>query len=356
VFFIMMAHLPVIVPKWVFGPLPGGFLSVDLFFVLSGFLISSLLCEEYFKTGGISFKKFYERRAFRLLPGLYVVLAAQILYAFLYRHSLGYTIGYDLERVGSVFLYLSNWVEVYSGNHPIPIGLGVMWTLAIEGQFYFLWPMVLLRLLRTKNNRVVFGGIVAIALIGMILRAVLFHHLEDHSGWAYLYLETESRFDDLMMGAGVAYLLQLGWRPGKYINSLGLIALMAFTAAAFVVHQQAPWLYYGGYTLSAFASILVILSVLDKGGLTYRIFGSRIVVWIGVRSYGLYLWHTFVFAAVQRHWPGASDFFLIPFAIAVSILAAALSYRIVERPFQQLRKRNRVISAHEGPAVTGATT
>lgn len=349
---IMLAHLPVIVPAWVYGPMPGGFLAVDLFFALSGFLITSLLLEEYFKTGKISFRKFYERRGFRLLPALYVVLLAQLLYSLIYHRSLGYSMEYDVGRVVSVGLYFFNWVGVYNGHSPIPIGLGVMWTLAIEAQFYLFWPIILLRLLRSNDKRVVFAGIAAIALIGMILRAVIFHHLESHAGWAYLYLQTEGRFDDLMMGAGAAFLLQLGWKPGMSMKVAGPVALALFIVGAFVLHQSTAWLYYGGYTLSALASILIILSVLDKGGPLYAIIGSRVLVWVGVRSYGLYLWHTFVFAAVQQHFATSSRYFTIPLAFVVSFLAAAISYQFIERPFQNLRKRNRVIPDHEGPATT----
>jgi peptidoglycan/LPS O-acetylase OafA/YrhL len=354
VLYIVAAHLPVIVPGWPYGPMPGGFLSVDMFFALSGFLITSLLCEEYFKTGHLSFSNFYERRAFRLLPGLYVVLAAQILYVAIYHHSLGYSLGLDLRQVGTVFFYFYNWFEVYSHTTIKPIGLGVMWTLAIEAQFYLVWPLILIRLLRTGNNRIVFGGFITIALIGTIIRAIIFHHLENHLGWALLYSQTEGRLDDFMVGAGAAYLLQLGWRPGKVVNWLGVVGIVGFTVGAFTMHQDAGWLYYGGYALSALASILVILAVLEPGGILFPIWSSRVAVWIGLRSYGLYLWHTFVFAAVQHHWPHASIYFLIPFAIGLSFVAAALSYRFVERPFQQRRRKHRIIQDHEGPTTTGA--
>jgi peptidoglycan/LPS O-acetylase OafA/YrhL len=355
--YIVMAHMPVIDLKWVYGPMPGGFLSVDMFFVLSGFLITSLLCEEYFKTGRISNKKFYERRAFRLLPGLVAVLLVQILYVAIYHHSLGYSLVYDLKRVGTVILYFNNWFEVYAGNRVIPIGLGVMWTLAIEVQFYLLWPLILIRLLRTNDKRIVLGTFAGISVVSLAIEAVIFHHEQAHAGWALLYLQTEGRLCDFMMGAAAAYLLQFGWRPGKTINALGVLAVIGFTVGAFTMHQDASWLYYGGYSVSALASLLVILAVVEPGGLLYPIWSSRLAVWLGLRSYGIYLWHTFVFAAVQRHWPTASVAVLIPVCIALSLVVAALSYRFVERPFQQMRRRNRIIPDHEGPAtVAGATS
>jgi peptidoglycan/LPS O-acetylase OafA/YrhL len=349
---VMFFHLPVIITAWPAGPLPGGFLGVDLFFVLSGFLITSLLCEEYFKTGTLSFRNFYERRTFRLVPALYVVLGVQLIYAAIYHHSLGYSLVFDLSRVGAVALYFFNWVGVYNGSHPIPIGLGVMWSLAVEAQFYLIWPLILYRLLKSNDKRVVLAGIAAVALVGIVIRAVIYHHIGVGVGWAYVYLQTEGRFDDLMVGAAAAFLLQVGWRPTKAINPLGVVALAGFTALAFTVHLDTEWLYYGGYTLVSVLSILIILSVLEPGGTLYTVLSWRPFVWTGERSYALYLWHTFVFAAVLRHWPDQHKYFLLPVAFGASFVVAALSYRFVERPFQQLRKRRRVVADHEGPATT----
>jgi peptidoglycan/LPS O-acetylase OafA/YrhL len=129
--------------------------------------------------------------------------------------------------------------------------------------------------------------------------------------------------------------------------------MAVFVVAAFTLRQSTTWLYYGGYTVMALASIAIILSVLDRGTWLYRILSSRVLIWIGVRSYALYLWHTFVFAAVQRHWPHQHKYFLISVAFIGSFIVAALSYQLVERPFQGLRRRHRVIADHEGAATSG---
>jgi peptidoglycan/LPS O-acetylase OafA/YrhL len=335
VILVMLVHLDVIVPGWGVGPVQGGFLGVDVFFVLSGFLITSLLCEEYFNTGRISFKNFYERRAFRLLPALYVVMVAQLIYT-LYEHG---SIVYDVKRLGAIFLYIFNWTELYGGPKPTPIGLGVMWSLAIEAQFYLFWPLLLLLLLRTNNKRVVFGGMAAVGLIGIAIRALIFHHTGQ---WFVVYLQTETRFDDLMLGAAAAYLLHTGWRPKEYFNFLGVLALAGLIAGALTTPISASWIYYGGYTVFALASVVLLLSVLEKGGPLYPILSSRPLRRIGVLSYALYLWHTLIYAAIQHHWPHGSPIVLIPLAFVLSYLAAALSYRFVESPFLRMKKRHRV--------------
>ncbi|MDQ4069687.1 MAG: acyltransferase, partial [Actinomycetota bacterium] len=205
VMLVVAVHVTyVLVPAWAGRWVPGGFLGVDVFFVLSGFLITTLLLEEHHRSGRVSLRGFYVRRARRLLPAVGVLLLAHGVLTALIRADLGH----EARSAAAVALYGANWVIAAGGS--LSAGLGHLWSLSVEEQFYMVWPVLLLAALRCRRPTAV---IVVIAVAGIVwaigVRAWLW--LEG-AGWDAIYVRTDARLDELFMGALLAVTFRRGWR------------------------------------------------------------------------------------------------------------------------------------------------
>src|SRR4051794_29322292 len=220
---VILFHTPLLLyPRGVGLPsvdraLAGGFLGVDLFFVLSGFLITALLLSEENEHGGIGLGSFYVRRGLRLLPALYVVLAAFFVYAHVVERppaGANSTIGYAL-------VYLSNWWQIW---HPVTGGEGLthLWSLAVEEQFYLLWPLVLIVVLRLRKYPWIITTVLAAsAAVVALHRAVLWNDtqrlpvLARFSGYVHSGVGTDTRVDTILIGALLAWLWVRGKTPKR---------------------------------------------------------------------------------------------------------------------------------------------
>ena len=199
VLLVMVSHSPVVVPNEIAGIVlsdyvQGGFLGVDLFFVLSGFLITALLLREQSNHGGVRFRSFYGRRALRLLPALYVLLVVHALYA----RAAGLSWPNEVMTIKWALVYASNWQIVYH-FFTIASGLGHLWSLAIEEQFYLVWPAVLILFLGIRRN----GRMVTVVLVGAIALIAVHRYLIWSGGGNLLtlYIRTDTRADSLLVGA-----------------------------------------------------------------------------------------------------------------------------------------------------------
>jgi peptidoglycan/LPS O-acetylase OafA/YrhL len=288
----------------------GGFYGVDLFFVLSGFLITTLLLEENDRAGGISLRGFYRRRAYRLLPGLFTVLAV---YAALMLAS-----SRALSQVAAGGLYAANFV-IASGSHVLNGTPFVpYWSLAEEEQFYLLWPLLLVVLLqrRVRESRVAWA--LAFLVIGLAAyRAGL--ALAGASA-TRLYYAPDTHADGLILGCLFALLRRRGLRIPELAGWLGLAVLVA----AFAVPSFAGGPAFGLAPVSIAAALLTG-AVLEQGRLA-RCFSTRPLVWLGLISYSLYLWHFFCLEVFD--WRAQ-------FALPAAFAAAALCYYKVERPLRK---------------------
>ena len=336
--------------------LPNGFLGVDLFFVLSGFLITSLLIGEHDRKQSIGFGRFYRRRALRLLPALLLLLLAHGIYVLITHGS------HTLERqtdVAAIF-YFINWRVVTGGA--INTDMGHLWTLSVEEQFYLVWPVLVLGLLVLLGaaRRLSLIVVILVAGIGgaLLLRVLLWNA---GTPGLQIYIRTDARADSLLMGALLAVL----WTHDK-IPKRGL-AVAATIATAFVLYilvtpigLKVPFFYFGGYTLVALAFAIIIVAALESqwfGNAALR-FGPLCA--IGLVSYGLYLWHLPVFAIVSRtatHWSPAARY-----AVALSITAAATaaSWFLLERPVLKWKDRlerrsDQRAAARAAPAAEAST-
>ena len=336
---VMLYHAQVSWPR-------GGYLGVDLFFVLSGYLITTLLLEEWGGRGAIDLKRFWSRRARRLLPALFLMLAGVAAYAALLAPPSG------LARLRgdalATLLYVANWrfafthlsyFEQFGDSSP----LTHMWTLGIEEQYYLLWPLALLAGLRLAKGRLrpLLAGSLLAALASALTMAALYRPGGDPSR---LYYGTDTRAQALLLGGALAVVLALGEHrplPRAVVQAAGVAGLGCFLAMLLLVPDTARWLYLGGFTLAAAACGLTVVVAAQPGGWLRRVFSTQPLPAIGRISYGLYLWHWPLFVAIspdRSHLHGGS---LVALRMAATFVAAVLSYQLVELPIRSgaLRRR-----------------
>jgi peptidoglycan/LPS O-acetylase OafA/YrhL len=313
----------------------GGSIGVDVFFVLSGFLITSLLLDEWNRISDISFSKFYARRALRLLPALTIVLIAVELYALL--ELRGPRFWQIQKAITAVLLYVSNWVSIV---HPGSLGpLSHAWSLSIEEQFYLFWPPVLYFLLRSglRFKRIAIV-IVALAVVVMVHRSLMWTGAT--SEWR-IYNGLDTRIDEILSGCALAAALAAGWLNAKalrllvcctYLPAIGLLVFL-------VVRSLSPGtMYRFGWPAVELALVVILYRLVGwQQTFVHRVLELPPVVWIGRLSYGLYLWHFPVFEKIGG-WKSSAGI-VIPTSFAVTFLITILSYYFVERPFLRLKSR-----------------
>ena len=352
--------------------LGGGFLGVEVFFVISGYLITLLLIAERERTGAVSLGNFWVRRARRLLPALFTLLIGTITYCALFnRDYLGKLRG---DVIGGV-LYVANWFQMWTGSSYTSEGefapLRHLWSLAVEEQFYIIWPLVMFLLLRNMRSRTLpiigffFTGIAAVIAVytAVTFRTGPIDTIENTPEQFmsffgrevlrtdFLYLGTVSRASGLLLGAALA----TAWRPwsirraraGANANGLDFLGILGLASLAYMcwtfretISTEAgtegyALLYRGGLILVALATILVIATVTHpRSRLGKYVIGTPLLVWIGKRSYGLYLYHWVVFQAYRKSagMPLEPREFVALMAITAVLTEA--SYQFIETPIR----------------------
>jgi len=333
-------------------PFAGGFLGVYLFFVLSGFLITRLLVQERVSTGRVGFGAFYRRRVARLFPGYalfaFVVLGASLFGVYLYGNSSTVPTGFLTSMT-----YSTNW---YVATHTLASTqpFAALWSLSVEEQFYFLWPATLLVLLRFAKpstvTRVVFAG-AALAFVQVAIRSFI---------WPQSILQIVGT-DCQPMGClliGCAVALTCSYAPGATIRRLEALVIQYWRAALFVlvpflvVYDEDPGtLFYERGVLALLAcamAVLMLASMLDTP--LRRALSTPLAVYIGRRSYELYLWHLVVGYEMERVLArlGFRPNLLVSglLSAAVSVVVAEATYRFVGRPLRAaIMRRRRVLAA-----------
>jgi peptidoglycan/LPS O-acetylase OafA/YrhL len=315
------------------GLLPGGYIGVDVFFVLSGFLITSLLVGEEAASASVSFRNFYARRALRLLPALYVLLAAHALYTV----WIGAPLRDEAKAIVSVVLYVANFAQVYGLKSMIRSGIGLTWSLAIEEQFYVVWPALLvlgvLRFARTRTDVLwaIGGGVAASALVRLVV-------WNWGSGYPAAYMRPDCRADGLLIGAMCAFLWRWDMVPTRGLRPLaGVSAGFLGFVAVFV--QAKGFMFNGGFTLISLAAAVIILGVVLEASPFLRILESAPLRAIGKVSYGLYLWHGLALRIAIHGLPTHNRVLLAVAGAAIATIAVSASWFLIERPFLRLKKR-----------------
>jgi peptidoglycan/LPS O-acetylase OafA/YrhL len=324
-------------------PFRSGFLGVDIFFVISGFLITSLLIAESERTGRISLSAFWARRARRLLPALALMLLAVALAGWLSatfseRASLRTDL---LSTVG----YVANWHFIrtasYFANTGVPSPVEHTWSLAIEEQFYLVWPLLVAGLIVASKRWL--RAVAIVAVIGVVVSAGSLAVLWGPDSVERAYMGTDARIFEPLIGAlGAILITSVGVRGrlerhGSWIGIVGAFGLVILIA---LVGPSGRGYYFGGALILSAMTLLVLASVwVGAAGPLGRTLGWRPLVWVGAISYGIYLWHWPVTIWLNARDPAASHLAVRRLlAIALTTAAAAASFYAVER---RVRKRSR---------------
>jgi peptidoglycan/LPS O-acetylase OafA/YrhL len=353
--------------------LKGGFLGVEVFFVISGYLITLLLLAESTRNGRIDLRDFWLRRARRLLPALWTLLVGVTVYVAIFRRS---ELGNLRGEVVAGFTYVTNWFQVHTGSSYFSnfgyVPLRHLWSLAVEEQFYLLWPLLMLVVTKVGRRRLPLVGLffflssVGIAVLcGWIYRTgpiddvtqtpgQYFSFLgRDVSRIDFAYLSTITRMGGLFIGAALA----VWWRPwsvararianrGAALDVVGLIGLTALGVMMWRFQNVVAGteegvrgydlLYRGGFFLVGLASVAVIAAVTHPAAVLGRVvLGNPVFVWIGQRSYGLYLYHWAIFQFSRKL--AGNELTMPQFLglMAITLVITELSYRLIETPIRK---------------------
>jgi len=320
----------------------GGVISVNVFFVLSGFLITMLLMKEWTRSGTIRLRAFWARRARRLLPALFVLLGGIGLFALFFAPEGTQSI---LRGDGlATLFYVANWHQILDGQSyfmqvSAPSPLLHTWTLAIEEQFYVVWPLVVLGVLKlTRSPRALFVVAATGVLASAAEMALLFHTGLDPSR---LYYGTDTRAQDILSGAAMGILLYgrpvaTGRRAKVAFSSVAVAAAAVFTVEWSRINSSGDIVYRGGFLLADIMVALVICGVtLAPAGLPARVLGFGPLAYVGRISYGLYLWHWPIFLVLDESRTGLVGYPLFAVRVAVTFLVAVASWYLVETPIRQ---------------------
>ena len=349
-------------PTW----LPGGFLGVEMFFVISGYLITLLIIAERERTYRVSLVDFWKRRARRLLPALFVLLVGVTLYTALFESA---ALGQLRGDVIAGLFYGSNWYQLSTGLGYTSAfdfaPLRHLWSLAVEEQFYLVWPLVMVALLgRTGTRKVAdVSRWLFIAAIGIaVTTALLFHpgviggpDATPDAYWSFggraiskldfLYLGTITRAPGILLGAAFAMV----WRPFALRRGplrrkgpvLDVVAVAAFVVLVWLCRDlhlvdssgaADARLFRGGLFAASAATVVLIAAVTHPGARADRVLGNRVLKWIGLRSYGLYLFHWPIYQAIRKLAGNKLSLREFLLAMVITTVVTELSYRLVERP------------------------
>ncbi|GGG83477.1 acyltransferase family protein [Paenibacillus radicis (ex Gao et al. 2016)] len=323
--------------------MPGGLMGVTVFFVLSGYLITDILLMQRANHRRFDLKSFWIRRARRLLPAMLLMLAAVSLWLVVTDTGRFHSLRGELL---SSLAYVYNWQMIfqhvsYFERFGPPSPFGHIWSLAVEEQFYLVWPLVLVLLLHFVPKR----GKLALCLLGAaacsaLLMALLYQPGVDPSR---VYYGTDTRAFALLIGAALAVVCPssrlsetLSRGDRRIVDAIGIVSLLVIAFFIARVGQYDDWLYRGGMLLVAIATAAATAVLAHPASRLSALFGSRPLRWIGVRSYGIYLYH-FPIIALSTPLVEAQEFHPLRamFQLAATLALAELSYRYVEVPIRQ---------------------
>jgi peptidoglycan/LPS O-acetylase OafA/YrhL len=347
--------------------LPGGFLGVEVFFVISGYLITLLLIGEHERSGTVSLRQFYLRRARRLLPALFVLLIGLSIYTALFRNEV---LGQLRGDVVAALTYTTNWYQIWVGQSYTATGdfspLRHLWSLAIEEQYYLVWPLVMIGLIRLGRRRLpeMAKWLFVAALVVTALMAILYYpgqigtcEATPDAYWKIgercisktdtVYLSTFTRAGGLLLGGAFALL----WRPvavmrgpvrknGHLVDLVALAGLAGLAGLMWYLHIVTPegadpWLFRGGFFLTGIATLALIAGVTHRRAWTGPLLGNPLLLWIGLRSYGIYLFHWPIYQIIRRVTgrPLTISEFIV--ALIATAVITEFSYRFVEMPIRR---------------------
>lgn len=325
----------------------GGFLGVPVFFVVSGYLITDLLVQEWKQNGKIRLGKFYIRRMKRLYPALVTMLIASSAYITLFQRNL---LNNLRGNVVSSLLYVNNWWQIehglsyfdrFAGESPFTH----IWSLAVEAQNYLFWPIIFILLMKlVKNRGKIYLAVSVAALISAIWMAILFTPGQDPTR---VYYGTDTRLFSILMGSSLAFIwpstrlkAQIPKQAKKVLNSIGLVSLVLLVTAFLFLNDGTTFLYYGGMFLISLVCVVLVAITAHPGASLNRWLTNPVFTWLGKRSYGIYLYQFPIMIFYEAKFNVANHLVLHTIIeIVLILLITELSYRFVERPMRLFNYR-----------------
>lgn len=327
----------------------GGLIGVTMFFVLSGYLITRLLLAEFGQTGRIDLKDFWLRRARRLVPAIVTVVVVTAALCTVFNHVMLTKMRPDILPS---LLFVNNWWQVlnnvsYFDALGDPSPLTHFWSLAIEEQFYLVWPPLLLALLGLGMRRgAVRRTVLVLAAVSAAAMALLYNPSQDPSR---LYYGTDTRAFSLLLGAWLAFIPERLMNPLRLLrgraaveerpwqlDAVGAVGLVGLALMVGFTNGYTSFQYQGGMLLATFLTMMVIAAAVQRDGAISRVLSLPPLVWLGQRSYGIYLWHYPVLLLMN---PVAdindTPWWMLIIQVAVVLVASELSYRFVEMPVRR---------------------
>jgi len=336
---VMLYHLGV---SWI----PGGFLGVDLFFVISGYVITRLLLDSIQQRGGLDLRDFYLARIRRLLPPLLFMIVTTSIFVGLWAPDTTKKFLTDtpFSLTGTINWWLVFNQQDYFASSGRPPLLQHTWSLAVEAQFYLIWPLILLLVLRYLGKKLIPAAALIIAAIsGITLMLVSFQiDSANSSKVSHVYFGTDTHSIGLFLGAALAvswipqnFNLQVTRRAQDFIDGIGIFGFVGILATFLLIDENNPALYKLAFPLAGLFGTAVLISIVHPASRFAPLLRNKVLLWIGERSYAIYLWHWVVFQISRPQVDlDGEDWALFTLRILVVLALADISLRLVELPIR----------------------
>ena len=327
--------------------IPGGFLGVDLFFVISGYVITRLLLDSIARSGGLDLRGFYKARARRLLPPMIFMIVVTTFYVSIWAQD---SVKRFLTDIPFSLTGAMNWWLVFKqqdyfeaiGRPPL---LQHTWSLAVESQFYLIWPVLLLLILKRFGKKVIPIAALVIALISAIALFLVSLRLDASSSVSHVYFGTDTHSIGLFLGAALAvswipqnFKSEVSNKAQNFIDFIGVFGLVGILGSFLLIDASSPTAYKIAFPLAAIFGAAIITSIVHPASRFAPILQNRVLLWIGERSYAIYLWHWVVFQITRpRVDIDGQDWALIALRILVVLALADISLKLVELPIRSGR-------------------
>ena len=327
--------------------IPGGFLGVDLFFVISGYVITRLLLDSIERSGGLDLRGFYKARARRLLPPMIFMIVVTAFYVTIWAQD---SVKRFLTDIPFSLTGTMNWWLVFKqqdyfeaiGRPPL---LQHTWSLAVESQFYLIWPVLLLLILKRFGKKVIPLAALVIALFSGTALFLVSLQLDASSSVSHVYFGTDTHSIGLFLGAALAvswipqnFKSEVSDKAQNFIDFIGVFGLVGILGSFLLIDASSPTAYKIAFPLAAIFGAAIITSIVHPASRFAPILQNRVLLWIGERSYAIYLWHWVVFQITRpRVDIDGQDWALIALRILVVLAFADISLKLVELPIRSGR-------------------
>ena len=327
-----------------FAWIPGGFLGVDLFFVISGYVITRLLLDSIARSGGLDLHGFYKARARRLLPPMVFMIVVTAFYISIWAQD---SVKRFLTDIPFSLSGLMNWWLVFKeqdyfeaiGRPPL---LQHTWSLAVETQFYLIWPVLLLLILKRFGKKVIPLAALTIALFSGTALFLVSLRLDASSSVSHIYFGTDTHSIGLFLGAALAvswipqnFKSEVSNKAQNFIDFIGVFGLVGILGSFLLIDESSPTAYKIAFPLAAIFGAAIITSIVHPASRFAPILQNRVLLWLGERSYAIYLWHWVVFQITRpRVDIDGQDWALITLRILVVLALADISLKLVELPIR----------------------